>query len=116
MRGSLRQRSPGSWELRYYLGTEPATGRKQFKSQTFRGTKREAEKELTKIVGSLNTGSYVEPMKETVSAFLTRWLRDCVDATIPRASTRRSYHMIVERHLIPSLGHLPLQRLSATLV
>ena len=27
--GHIRQRTPGSWELRYSLGTDPATGKRR---------------------------------------------------------------------------------------
>jgi len=116
MRGSLRRRGEDSWQFRVFLGVDPETGKKLYKSHALGGTKKQVEKKCTEILGTLDTGSYVEPAKETVGTYLARWLRDYVEPTVTRTSTRRSYHMIVERHLIPSLGHLLLQRLTPPLV
>src|ERR671918_14961 len=46
MRGSLRQRSAGSFELRVYIGVDPTTGRRRYRSMTVRGNRGEAEREL----------------------------------------------------------------------
>ena len=75
MRGSLRQRAPGSWTLQVYLGRHPGTGRKVRKTRTIRGTKRDAERALTRWVAEIEAGgAYVQPSAETVGAFLDRWL------------------------------------------
>jgi integrase len=59
MPGSLRKRpelGPDAWELRVFLGRD-AQGRVRHKSRTFRGSKRAAEKELSRLV----LGQDVEP-------------------------------------------------------
>ena len=38
--GHIRERSPGSWELRYTLGTDPATGKRRIVTATVRGERR----------------------------------------------------------------------------
>ena len=43
--GHIRQRTPDSWELRYTLGTDPATGKRRTATITVRGSRKEAEKE-----------------------------------------------------------------------
>ena len=43
MNGSPRQRSTGSWELRVFIGTDPATGRRCYRSKTVRGDRFAAE-------------------------------------------------------------------------
>ena len=40
--GSLRQRRPGTWEIRVVAGTDPDTGRVIQRSVTFRGTAADA--------------------------------------------------------------------------
>jgi hypothetical protein len=44
--GSIRQRRPGSWELRVHAGRNQATGKAQYVSRTVRGTRQDAEREL----------------------------------------------------------------------
>jgi hypothetical protein len=41
--GSLRQRRPGTWEIRVAAGTDPVTGRVIQRSVTFHSTAAEAE-------------------------------------------------------------------------
>ena len=50
MNGSIRQRSAGSWELRAYVGVDPATGRRLDRSITVRGNRSDAERELAEMV------------------------------------------------------------------
>jgi hypothetical protein len=38
--GHIRQRSPGSWELRYSLGADPGTGKRRVITTTFTGDRR----------------------------------------------------------------------------
>lgn len=37
--GSMRQRSSGSWELRVYIGVDPETRRRRYRTKTVRGTR-----------------------------------------------------------------------------
>jgi hypothetical protein len=46
MQGSIRQRSAGSFELRVFVGVDPETRRKRYRSVTFRGKRAEVEREL----------------------------------------------------------------------
>jgi integrase len=87
---------------------------KQRKRKWHRGhdTKREAERALTEILGRLDAGTYVAPSRRTVAGFL---VEDWLPAVRPslRSSTFSSYRMMVEKHLVPRLGDLPLQQLTA---
>lgn len=55
--GHIRERSPGSWELRYTLGTNPANGKRRIVTTTMRGTRKQAEQELRRLLRALDTGS-----------------------------------------------------------
>jgi hypothetical protein len=48
--GHIRRRSPSSFELRYSLGTNPATGERRIATATVRGTRKDAEKELRRVL------------------------------------------------------------------
>src|SRR5437899_6365699 len=111
MRGALRQRSPGSWELRW-KEQDPVTGTWKDRSTTFRGTKKQADAKLADILNAINGGTYVEPNKITVREFLERWLRDYVETVIDKPKTCVYYKTIVKSHLIPSLGAIPLAKLT----
>jgi len=44
--GHIRERSSGSYELRYSMGTYPATGKRKMATVTVRGSRKYADKEL----------------------------------------------------------------------
>jgi integrase len=50
MKGTIRERSKGVWELRVYTGRDPITKRPRQVSRTFHGGKRDANTELAKMV------------------------------------------------------------------
>ena len=72
--GHIRQRTPGSWEVRYNLGTDPATGKRRVATITVRGKRRDAEKELRRLLRTLDTGEHVDPTRITVREWLVAWL------------------------------------------
>lgn len=75
-------------------------------------TKREAQEALTKVLASISTGTHIEPSRVLTSEFLTgEWL-PAIRSTI-RPTTYLSYQGHVECHVIPALGTLPLQQVSA---
>ena len=49
----MRQRSPGSWELRVFVGVDPATGRRRYRSRTVRGGRADADRELAAMVAAV---------------------------------------------------------------
>ena len=72
--GHLRQRSSGSYELRYSLGTDPATGKRKTITTTVRGTRKQAEKELRRLLHTIDNGEHVDPSRITVRDWLSTWL------------------------------------------
>ena len=57
MAGSLRQRGKTSWQLRVLAGRDEITGNKSYVSKTFRGGRRDAERELARLVAEVEAGS-----------------------------------------------------------
>jgi integrase len=102
MRGSLKQRYRGSWSIILDLGYEPhpETGklRRRQKWVTFRGTRAQAEKKLTALLGTLDAGTYVDTTKVTLGEWLREWLEGAVKPRL-RASTYTRYKGITERDL-----------------
>lgn len=50
MRGHIRRRGAASWELKYDAMAEPLTGRSRVRYISFKGTKGDAQLELTRLV------------------------------------------------------------------
>jgi hypothetical protein len=58
MSGSLREKSPGVWEIRVALGRDPLTGRYRTVSRTVHGGKRKAQEEIAPIVSPAANGKF----------------------------------------------------------
>jgi len=108
--GHIRQRTPGSWEVRYNLGTDPATGKRRVATITVRGKRRDAEKELRRLLRTLDTGEHVDPTRITVREWLVAWLGAVRGEISPKSHER--YSEIVENFLVPALGNLPVVKLA----
>jgi len=110
MKGHVYQRAKGSWTIVYDLPMDTITGKRRQKSQTVKGTKRDAERALREVLLSIEQGSYVKPNKITLGEWLDQWCESFVIMnTTPR--TYVSYRSIIDRHLKPGLGSIALSRL-----
>jgi integrase len=116
MRGSLKQRSKGSWSIILHLGyeTDPATNKRKRRQKwhTFVGTRRQAEDRLADLLKEVRDGQYVDSSDLTLGVWLREWL--AAAKTKWAAGTYERYHGIIEQNLVPALGHLQLQELRAT--
>lgn len=110
MKGHIRKRGKDSWALVIELDRTP-DGRRNQRWHTVRGSKRDAERELAKLLNEVATGEYVEPSKMTVAEFLDQWLVTYAKPNVgPRTYER--YEQIVRLHLIPNLGRNLLTKLN----
>ncbi len=109
MRGHIRQRGPRSWAIVLDLGRD-AAGRRRQKWHSIRGTRRDAERELARLLHEIHTGAYVEPSRMKLSDYLDRWLEDYARPNVSGKTFER-YEEIVRLHLKPALGHHELSKL-----
>jgi integrase len=109
-RGSIRQRSPGSFRLRYTLGKDPVTGKRRTATATVRGTRKDAERELTRLLRTADTGEHVDPSRMTVRHWLETWLDTRRAEISPK--THESYAEIVRCYLTPTFGSTRLDKLA----
>ncbi len=110
MRGSIGQRSKGSWEICVDIGRNPPTGRLARHFESVKGRKADAQKRLSELLVSVEQGSYIKPNRLIVAQFLEERLRDYAGTnTAPRTAER--CEEIVRVHLIPALGSLPITAL-----
>ena len=110
MRGSIQKRGEGKWRLVFDLDRDH-TGRRRQKVITFKGNKRDAEKELNRLIAVHETGGFVEPHKLTVAEFLDMWLKGYA-ASNTSAKTLERYAEICNNHLSPALGAHKLSKLN----
>ncbi|MEQ1792722.1 MAG: tyrosine-type recombinase/integrase [Nitrospira sp.] len=117
MRGHIFQRYPGSWTIVLDVGrkVDPLTGRTKRvqKWKTIRGTKKEAQAELSTMLHNLNRGQVISPSKMTVAEWLDEWLGSSIKPH-KRLRTFETYQSVLTRHLKPALGQYRLCDLRAS--
>jgi integrase len=111
MKGSIRQRSKGSYQIRYE-GPSDGTGKRKFLSETIKGSKKGAERVLRERLSAIENGGYVPRDKETVSDFMQRWL-DTYAATNTTLRTQEGYRGNIQRYINPAIGSVTVQTLTA---
>jgi integrase len=106
MKGHLRERSPGKWAIVIDLGREWG-GRRRQKWIAFRGTKRQAQLELHRLITERNVLP-VRSGRTTLAEYLEKWIGEL--RVGPRATER--YSEIIRKNIIPALGNVPLSKLT----
>ena len=110
-RGSIRQSTNGTWFFVVDI-TQPGGERRQTRRRGF-ATRREAQRELTRVLTSVDDRAYVEPKRQTVGTFLTETWLPAVEHTI-KPSTFESYRRNVRLHISGrSIGRRRLQQVGA---
>lgn len=113
MRGRVFRRGKNTWALVLYLGHDPQTGKERRKWYSFK-TRREAEAAQAKLVAHLVEGGTIPASTRLrLGEYLEQWLRTHAELKNLSPVTRRNYADILRKHLVPDLGHYPLQRVSA---
>lgn len=107
--GTIRQRPDGRWEGRYTAGRDPGTG-KQIQKSVYGKTKQEVSQKLQRIGVEQDDGTYREPSKLTVSAWLNIWIEEYTGHL--KGRTRIEYSKHVKNQLIPAFGAVKLSALT----
>ena len=105
--GSVRRRSTGSWEARFAVVDAAGQLRRQ---SFFAPTRREAEQRLREALSQRDGGVVAPGPRETVERFLATWLEGVKPRLRPNTWARYEEH--VRLHLGPTVGRVPLTRLS----
>jgi integrase len=113
--GSMVERSPGVWRLRVFVGYDPVSGNPRQASKTIhtkkRGGKTEAQRELNAFLKEKQDGNVVGT-SATFKKLLEDWLAGLERKGLAR-TTIDSYRQNVKRHIIPALGHVQLDKMTA---
>jgi integrase len=110
MSGHLQRRGKNSWRLKFDIGRDPLTNKRRIRYVTLRGTKRDAEKELIRLIAECNAGVSIDPSKTTVSDYLAGWHSGyAVVHVTPKTAER--YKQLIKNQIAPHIGQLQLQKL-----
>lgn len=107
MAGSLEKRGKESWRLTVSSGFDANGKRIKYTRTTRASSKREAEKELAKFVAEVEAGTYVQPSKMTLAAFVDEWMKHYAEKQLA-PKTLSNYREALKLRILPALGHLRL--------
>lgn len=121
MRGYVKLRYKGkngqkdSYALIFDVNDE--TGKRKRKWVTFRGTRKAADAEMTKILRELDTNTYVDTSKITLAVWLPQWLElaksDKREKPLRASTVSRYQNIIYVRLLKAPFATKPLQKITA---
>ena len=110
MRGEIKQRSPGSWQIRVFLGRDE-NGKRIRKNETVRGKKADAERRLREILGEMDHGVVPSVKRYKLAEWLKMWLDEVITHTTEQATFER-YEEAVRLHIVPELGNIEISKIT----
>ena len=105
MRGNITRRGK-SWQIKFDVPS--LDGKRQQRYATVKGTYKDAQKELTRLLGAADEGTLPDPSSSTLAEYLRAWL-DRPLGLSPKTLER--YRELAEHQVIPHLGATKLQKL-----
>ncbi|GHO78396.1 site-specific integrase [Ktedonobacter sp. SOSP1-85] len=118
-KGSKRRRKvlPGNWSVYQRAGDGrwvakfkvEETGRYK---ELYAQSEDEAYEKLQQALFEQKQGVLATGPKQTVGKYLTQWLEEVHKPTL-RPSSYARYHGLLKNHILPALGHIQLQKLTA---
>lgn len=103
---------------KYYVnldfGIDPETGKQIKKSKTFEKLT-QARSALRKHEAAREAGQIVIPKDLTVSQWLSTWMNDVIKLS-RAATTVYAYQQMIDNHITPAIGSVPLQKLTPTML
>lgn len=101
MRGNIQQRGSKNWRIKVYVGRDD-TGRKRYVHQTVNGTRKDAERELSRLLVAVDEGRVAAGPSLSFDDLLDRWLAVKRQAVEP--STMQNYEWVARKYIRPALG------------
>jgi integrase len=107
--GTIFQRSDGRWVGEAYV-LLPTGGRRR---KTIYGkTRAEVHERVTNLIAQAQRGIVAPNTRQTVEQYMTTWLDEVARRNV-RPRTFQNYELMVRRHIVPAVGRIRLDRLTA---
>lgn len=115
--GHIRKREKKDGDVSYQiiieLPIDSATGKRNRKYKTVKGTKKQAEKVMREMMDDLENHTYIEDNKMTVAEFIMHWLTLYLKDLSP--TTLKGYKYQIENYIInQEIGKIRLQDLTTS--
>jgi integrase len=107
MRGNITKRGKASWQIKFDTGT--IDGKRKFHYCTVRGTYKDAQRELTRLLGQSDSGTLPRRTSATVGEYVNNWFKS---AHTQSPKTLERYQQLADKQIIPHLGANELQKLT----
>ena len=114
MRGRvIKRKGSNNYTIILQLGLDPVTGKRKQQWITAGSSKREAEKQMAKLINELDNGTFTKPSKKTLEEYLKEWIKSIQGNLSPR--TVEGYITIINR-IVPAIGPIPLTQLKPNIL
>ena len=114
MRGHVRERGRGHWYAVIDI-RDPVTGKRRRKWHSLADAKgkRQAEVACAHLIAEMASGTYLEPARTTVAAFLNHWHAYKRAEISPRSF--ENYGEVI-RNIVPAIGNVTLLKLQPAVI
>lgn len=110
MQGTIVERAPGRWLIRVFAG-RGSDGKTRHINRTIRGSKRDAQRALARLVSGVSDGHVVAGRAMTLAQLVEHWLEDIEPQRTPR--TINEYRREARHDILPALGTKRIDKLTA---
>ena len=113
--GSIRIKKTKDGELRYQItvdgGRDPLTGKRNRVFRNVKGSKRDANAVMHRLIAEMEQGKVVKKSNKTVAEWIEEWL----SLYLPNIeeTTRVGYKTKIKCYIIPAIGHIQIGSLRA---
>lgn len=108
--GNIRKRKDGRWEGRYTAGRDPESGKVIYKNVLGK-TQAEVKEKLARAIEDNKGLDIVKAGQYTVGQWMDVWFENYAKIKI-RPSSHKTYKGYIENHIKPSIGKIPLSKLT----
>lgn len=109
--GTIYKRPDGTWVGQITIGYDPVTGK--VKRKSFYGkTRKEVADKMAQALQAVKDGTYIEPTQTTLGEWLDKWMTSYKKGQI-KPSTYENYEIVINTHIKPALGNIPMAKLQA---
>jgi integrase len=108
-RGSIKKRGANSWQVSLFLGVS-AEGGRMIHAKTIRGSKKEAEHYLNRLLREVDLGTFVEVPAMTLGEYFGRW-QESVQRVRTSERTADQAESIFKRYFGETIGYKKLEKL-----
>jgi integrase len=110
MAGQIIKRGERNFIVRVYLGRD-GNGKRDYLNQSVRGTKKDAQAVLNKLLRDKDTGTLLTPERMSLDEYLDRWLETAAKPGL-RECSYNDYVWLMKCYVRPALGARQLARIT----